>query len=75
MNMIEQTKVADLTVDQLKTIIHDAVIQTLAEILHDPDEGLSLREDVRLHLESSLMEPANRLISAQELAAKLGLDW
>ena len=32
--------VADLTVDQFKTLMREVVIQTLSEVLGDPDEGL-----------------------------------
>ena len=39
-------KVKELTVEQLKALIEEAVEEKLQEILGDPDEGLELREEV-----------------------------
>jgi len=46
-------------------------------MLGDPDEGLSLRSDVRHRLIKSLNEPkeSRRTVSAHEVAGHLGLDW
>lgn len=40
-----QTKVADLTLDELKELIKEVVTQALSEVLGDPDEGLELRPE------------------------------
>ena len=71
-----QTKVADLTVDELKGLIKEVVTQTLSEVLSDPDEGLELRPEVEDQLRRSLaaMKAGKRGASLQEVAAKLGLE-
>ena len=40
-----QTTVADLTIDEFKDLVREAVAQTLGEMLGDPDEGLELRDE------------------------------
>ena len=37
--------VADLTVAELREMIRAAVVEALAELIEDPDEGLELREE------------------------------
>ena len=39
------SKVADLTIDEFRNLVRAVVIQTLSEMLGDPDEGLELRDD------------------------------
>ena len=70
-------RVAELTVDELKQIIHEAVEQKLEEMLGDPDEGLGLREEIKARLRRSLESERRgaKGISAQEVAAQLGLEW
>lgn len=48
--------VAELTVDEFKELVHEVVIQSLAELLGDPDEGIVLREDLAEELRHSLKE-------------------
>jgi hypothetical protein len=69
------TRVADLTVDELKNLIREAVSQTMYEIL-DPDAGLELSEETKERLERSLaaVQAGEKTISAEKLAAKLGLE-
>ncbi len=69
-----RTKVGELTVDELKQIIQEAVGQKLSEMLGDPDEGLELREEVEDRLRRSLVAERRgaRGIPAQEVAAQLG---
>lgn len=43
-------KVAEMTRDELREIIEEAVERKLLDILGDPDEGLALRESVRERL-------------------------
>ena len=71
------SSVADLTVDELKNLIREVVTQTILEIFGDPDEGLELREEIRERLGRSpeATQAGVKLISAQEVAAKLGLEW
>jgi hypothetical protein len=69
------SNVADLTVDELKSLIREVVTQTILEIFGDPDEGLELREEIKDRLRRSLAaaQAGTKLIPAQEVAAKLGL--
>ena len=39
------TKVADLTINEFRELVQEVVIQTLSEMMGDPDEGLELRDD------------------------------
>ena len=41
--------VADLTVEQFKDLMRQVVLETLGEALGDPDEGLELRDDIKVH--------------------------
>jgi len=47
-------KVADLTIDELKKLIREAVGEQFKEILFDPDNGLELRDEVEQRLRASL---------------------
>ena len=71
------TKLADLTVDEFKQLIATTVEWKLMEILGDPDEGLELREEIKDRLRRSLETERQgaRGISAQDVAAQLGLEW
>lgn len=71
------TTVADLTVDQFKDLIREVVTQTLTEVLGDPDEGLELRDDIKVKIQQSLaaVKAGEKIIPAEEVAAKLGLTW
>lgn len=71
------TRVSDLSVDELRTLIQDAVRQTLMELFRDPDEGLELREDFKEMLQHSLrtVQAGSETLSAESVAAKLGLSW
>ena len=71
------SKVADLTIDEFRDLIRAVVIQTLSEMLGDPDEGLELRDDFAEELLGSLtaVETSSKTTSAQEVAEKLGLTW
>lgn len=68
--------VKDLTVDQLKKLIREVVIQTITEMLGDPDEGLELRDEFKLELQQALATSDSEKTSpAQDVAARLGLIW
>ena len=71
------SKVADLTIDEFRNLVRAVVIQTLSEMLDDPDEGLELRDDFTEELLSSLdaVETGGKTISAQKVAEKLELTW
>ena len=70
------TRVAELTVEELKQMIQEAVEQKLSEMLGDPDEGLELREEIKARLRRSLEAERRgaRGISAQEVTAQRGLQ-
>ena len=72
---MDNTKVADLTVEEFRSVIRETVAQTLAELLSDPDEGLVLREELSSELLATLKEPKAQYKTAQTVADKLGLDW
>ena len=72
---MDNTKVADLTVEEFRNVIRETVAQTLAELLSDPDEGLALREELNSELLAALKEPKAQYKTAQTVADKLGLDW
>ena len=71
------TRVAEMSVDDLKTLIQETVTQTLTEFLRDPDEGLELREDFEVALRRSVetAQSGGETLSADSVAAKLGLSW
>jgi len=71
------SNVGDMTVDQLKALIREIVVETLAQVLGDPDEGLELDEQLRRQLQQSLAQVAagGKTIPAQDMAARLGLKW
>ena len=72
---MNNTKVADLTVDEFKSVIRETVAQTLAELLSDPDEGLALRDEFSAELLAALKEPKAQYKTAQTVAENLDLDW
>jgi hypothetical protein len=71
------TSVDELTVDELKDLIHEVVRQTIIELLGDPDAGLELREEFKLELQHSLeaVRADGETRTAYEVANKLGLEW
>ena len=74
---VTPSTVGDLTIDEFRDLIRAVVIQTLSEMLGDPDEGLELRDDFTEEFQDSLaaMEAGGKTISAQKVAEKLGLTW
>ena len=76
-NTVTSSKVADLTIDEFRDLIRAVVIQTLSEMLGDPDEGLELRDDFAEEFLGSLsaIETGSKTTSAQKVAEKLGLTW
>jgi hypothetical protein len=68
--------IADLTVAELKGLIREVIIQTLAEMLGDPDEGLVLNDGFKLELQRALAaDVTDKTIPASDIAAELGLTW
>jgi len=69
-------KVKELTVEQFKDLIHEAIEEKLAEITGDPDLGLELREEIKERLPSSLAarQRGEKGIPIEEVARRVGLD-
>lgn len=70
-------KVKELTVEQLKTLIQEAVEEKLEEVIGDPDLGLELREEIKERLRSSLaaMQGGEKGPPIDQVARQAGLDW
>ena len=70
-------KVKELTVEQFKDLVQEAIEEKLEEIIGDPDTGLELREEVKERLRSSLAarQRGEKGIPIGEVARQAGLDW
>lgn len=70
-------KVTDLSSEELKALIQEAVEEVLLELLGDPDQGLELREDVKKRLKRSLerVQQGEQGIPAEEVAKRTRLTW
>ncbi len=70
-------RVKDLSDEELKALIQETVEKVLLEILGDPDQGLEIREDVKIRLKDSLEEKERKGqgIPIESVARKMGLDW
>ncbi len=68
-------QVADLSTDELKTLIRETMTQVLAEILDDPDKGLVLRPEVEQQLLRSRQRRESGVpgVSLEEVARQLGV--
>lgn len=71
------TKVANLTINEFRELVQEVVIQTLSEMMGDPDEGLELRDDFVEELKQSLanVEAGGKTVPAQKVAERLELTW
>lgn len=68
-----KTKVKELSLEELKAFIDEAVDMRLEERLGDPDVGLEVKSEVIERIRDSRR---NRVtISAEEVAKRLGLKW
>lgn len=74
--MIEQ-RVADLSITEFRELLRAIVLQTMLELLGDPDAGLELREEFVETLRQSIasVEAGGELTPAEKVAARLGLEW
>jgi len=64
-------KVGDLTTDELKRIVRDAVDEKFEELFFDPDRGLKLRDEVEQRLNTSLA--SKERVPFEEVKKRLGL--
>ena len=68
-NTLEEKKVSDMTVEELKTLIRGII----AEVV-DPDYGLELRPEIEESLKESLKQKErNEGIPLEEVKKQLGL--
>ena len=74
--MIEQ-RVADLTVSEFREMVRAIVLQTMLELLGDPDAGLELREEFAESLRHSIaaVQAGGETIPVEAVAERLGLEW
>ena len=70
-------KMKELTVEQFKGLIQDAIEEKLEELVGDPDLGLELKEEIKERLPSSLAARQNgqKGVPIDEVARQAGLDW
>ena len=70
-------QVKDLTTDELKALIRETVMETLEDLLDDPDEGKEVRPEIKQQLLESLQQTRSgeRGIPAEEVARRFGLNW
>ena len=70
------TIVAELTVEEFKQIVEEAVERKLSEMLGDPDEGLELRPEIEQRLRRSLTYAAagGKTLSLEEAIARVETD-
>jgi hypothetical protein len=68
-------QVKDLTTDELKTLIRETVAEALGDLLPDPDEGLTVKEEFKQELLEiqQRRRSGSRGISAEEAMKRLGL--
>ena len=68
-------KVSELSVEQLKALIQQAVEEKLQEILGDPDYGLEIKEEIKERLKHSLaaVERGEEGISLEQVSREIGL--
>ena len=64
-------KVTDMTTDELKKLIREAINEQFKEILFDPDNGLELKEEVEQRLRASLA--SKERIPLEKVKERLGL--
>lgn len=68
---MKATRVAEMTVDELKHLAREVTQQTVVEFLSDPDEGFELCGEMKTKLRASLAGPR----PCRSLAWRLGWAW
>jgi len=75
-NKKKAARVGDMTVEELKIVIHDTVVESLSELVdpdYDPDEGLEFKPEIAARLEKALKEKSRGRPMA-EVLADLGIS-
>ncbi len=67
------TKIRDMSLEELKAFIDETVDKKLEERLGDPDVGLEVKPEVIEKIRSS--RRSKKTVSAEEVAQHLGLKW
>lgn len=67
------TKVKELSLEELKTFINETVDMRLEERLGDPDVGLEVKPEIIERLRKS--RKSKTAIPIEEVAKRLGLKW
>jgi hypothetical protein len=78
LDIMSVTRVSDLSIDELKSIIREVVEQTITDLFVDPDEGLELRQDIQISLRKSIesiRSGEKSTVSVQQVAENLDLEW
>lgn len=70
-------KVKELSVEQLKALIQEAVEEKFYELLGDPDLGLELKDDIRDRLQNSLIaeKRGEYGVPINQVSKELGIKW
>ena len=66
-------KISDLSLAELKELVHGLVDDRLRELLGNPDLGLTLGENVRARVKQSLA--FSERVAGEDVAERLGLLW
>ncbi len=66
-------KISDLSLAELKELVHGLVDDRLRELLGNPDLGLTLGENVRARVKQSLA--SSERVAGEDVAERLGLLW
>ncbi len=67
------TKIQNLSLEDLKAFIDETVDKRLEERLGDPDVGLEIKPEVIEKIRRSRRRKVN--VSAEDVAKRLGLKW
>jgi len=67
--------ITEITREELQVLIEQAVWKALSQLVQDPDNGLTLRDEVIDRLRASETISDSELISAKDVADDLNLKW
>jgi hypothetical protein len=74
---MDMMTVAEMTVDELRSLIENIVEEKLSELIRDPDHGLELREEFKARLRQTIEAEKRGVpgIPAEEVAKQFGVPW